>query len=436
MAKVFICYRRADAGDAGRLQANLRHLPSIELQFDINSIRGGENFVDKLNEELAAADLMIVVISKTWVDALQARQKSDPEDYVQTEVATALTRGIPILPIRVQGAPAPTASDLPDSMKRLAPIHSLELRHERYDDDLALLIGRLRELLDLPSTGPLLADEAAQLALLQTHLENLRKTGSWATTILWALAVIATFVIVEPAVAVAKRVSQELADAITRLNLRPDEAFPGTASSVVAADPAKRVLPSATPRSGSRAIGDPALAAKELSKQVGSVVVAAWSFLPAASLTTTLSIAGAVGSLLPAGAIAVILFVRIKGRRLAKDLESWFESRRDKSSGEPPSQVPTPPASYVFDMIRAGHYTDVLGTPVMDHPPTVALVALLGLWAMAAYATVLVYLGSRHIASPIVVTPLPLVMTVGSLWLIWTYYNLTWSVTPGRTTQR
>jgi hypothetical protein len=436
MARVFICYRRVDSGDAGRLQAHLRHLPGIELQFDINSIRGGENFVDKLKEELAAADLMIVVIARTWVDALKAREKSDPEDFVQTEVATALTRGIPILPVRVQGAPTPTASDLPDSMKGLAPIQSLELRHERYDDDLALLIGRLRELLDLPSTGPLPADEAAQLALLQTHLEYLRKTGSWATMTLSALAVIATFVIVEPAVAIATQVSQELADAITRLNLKPDEAFPGTASSVAAADPGGRVLPSATLQSGSRAVGDPALAAQELPEKIGRVVVVAWSFLPAASLTTILSVAGVVGSVLPAGAIAVILFVRLKGRRLAKDLASWFESRRNKASGDPASRVRPAPASHVFEMIRAGHYTDVLGTPVVDRPPIVALVALLSLCAMAAYVTVLVYLGSQQIASSIVVTALPLMITVGSLWMIWTYCNLTWAVTPKRTTQQ
>jgi hypothetical protein len=354
MAKVFICYRRVDSGDAGRLQAHLRHVPGIELQFDINTIHAGEDFVDKLNAELAAADLMIVVISKTWVDALKARQDSSPEDFVELEVSTALRRRIPILPVRVQSAPPPTALELPGSMKGLATIQSIELRHERYDDDVAFLIGRLRDLLGLPSTSPLPADQSARLTMLLAHLERLRTAGSWATTLLWAAAVVATLAIVDPAARITRQVSPEVADAVTRLNLRPDEAFPGRAASIVAAAPARRGLPDRALQPEARIAGDPRLAAQELSGKVGGFAASAWSFLPDASLRTTSIIAGLAGSVLPASAIGIVLFVRLKGLGLTTDLITWLQSRTATSTRPAGSLARPAPASHVFDAIRRG----------------------------------------------------------------------------------
>jgi hypothetical protein len=297
-------------------------------------------------------------------------------------------------------------------MKGLATIQSIELRHERYDDDVAFLIGRLRDLLGLPSTSPLPADQSARLTMLLAHLERLRTAGSWATTLLWAAAVVATLAIVDPAARITRQVSPEVADAVTRLNLRPDEAFPGRAASIVAAAPARRGLPDRALQPEARIAGDPRLAAQELSGKVGGFAASAWSFLPDASLRTTSIIAGLAGSVLPASAIGIVLFVRLKGLGLTTDLISWLESRTATSTRPAGSLARPAPASHVFDAIRRGHYPDVLGTPIMDRPPVIALAALLSLGAMSAYTTLLVYLGSTHITSSIVLAALPFAVTL------------------------
>ena len=72
---------------------------------------------------MAACDTMLVIIGPNW---LKVKDKSgqprldQPDDFVAIEIAAALARDIRVIPVLVEGARMPKASELPDSLKPLA----------------------------------------------------------------------------------------------------------------------------------------------------------------------------------------------------------------------------------------------------------------------------------------------------------------------------
>jgi TonB family protein len=71
----------------------------------------------------------------------------EPVDFVREEVAAALRRDIPVIPVLVRGAEMPHADQLPDSIKELAYRNSAELTHARWKSDVQLLLDPLRRLI-------------------------------------------------------------------------------------------------------------------------------------------------------------------------------------------------------------------------------------------------------------------------------------------------
>jgi hypothetical protein len=88
------------------------------------------------------------VIGPRWEcsqDASGRRRLEDPEDWVRQEVATALARELPIVPVLVERSDMPAAESLPPELRRLAEYQACELtdRHWRKDvDALAALLAR------------------------------------------------------------------------------------------------------------------------------------------------------------------------------------------------------------------------------------------------------------------------------------------------------
>ena len=60
------------------------------------------------------------------------------------EIGTALTRNIPVVPVLVDGARMPKASELPDSLKLLARRQAIQVRHTSFSSDAEALVKRLR----------------------------------------------------------------------------------------------------------------------------------------------------------------------------------------------------------------------------------------------------------------------------------------------------
>src|SRR6185295_9662234 len=67
----------------------------------------------------------------------------DPDDSVRVEIRGALERGIPVIPVLVQGASMPRAEDVPEGLRPLTAINAIELRHTRWDADFAGLVEAL-----------------------------------------------------------------------------------------------------------------------------------------------------------------------------------------------------------------------------------------------------------------------------------------------------
>jgi peptidyl-prolyl cis-trans isomerase A (cyclophilin A) len=153
--RILISYRRDDSAYAtGWLYERLVARFGPERIFkDIDSIQYGEDFVEKITRELASCEILLAVIGKSWltvVDRDKRRRLADPNDFVRLEIKTALSRGIRVIPVLVDGARMPRAADLPADIAALARRQAAELSPGRFDTD---------SLLDLLDTALAQADQ-------------------------------------------------------------------------------------------------------------------------------------------------------------------------------------------------------------------------------------------------------------------------------------
>jgi TIR domain len=149
-AKVFISYRRADsAGYSGRVMDRLDRELGRDLVFmDVDAIPLGTNFSKVLHEEVAKCGVLLAVIGPNWLDARDEhgnRRLDSPNDFVRIEIAAALQRSIPVIPLLLDGARIPKADELPEDLKELALRNGMEIRHASFQDDMNRLIRGLKE---------------------------------------------------------------------------------------------------------------------------------------------------------------------------------------------------------------------------------------------------------------------------------------------------
>jgi hypothetical protein len=87
--KIFISYRRGD--DPGFTQALYllleREFTADSLFMDVSgNIKPGDDFVKILNMQVAAADVLLVIIGPRW-EALLADRVGDPNDFMASVLA-------------------------------------------------------------------------------------------------------------------------------------------------------------------------------------------------------------------------------------------------------------------------------------------------------------------------------------------------------------
>jgi hypothetical protein len=100
------------------------------------SIEPSEDFHDRIMAALDDAEVLIAVIGTGWLDA---RRLGSGDDWVRREIAYALRRGIPVLPVLVDGAVLPASDALPDDIAGLARRQYFRLDRRTADRDLASL---------------------------------------------------------------------------------------------------------------------------------------------------------------------------------------------------------------------------------------------------------------------------------------------------------
>jgi formylglycine-generating enzyme required for sulfatase activity len=150
--KIFINYRRVESSlKAQLLKAELvKAFGEKRVFLDVHGIGGGENWLQMLERQVAASAAMIVLIGKDWVnlkDEHGNRRLDDPHDKVRFEISQALLRNLPIIPVSLDLAPVPKATQLPDNLVQLTLMQAMPLREQSFATDAEAIAKRLRALL-------------------------------------------------------------------------------------------------------------------------------------------------------------------------------------------------------------------------------------------------------------------------------------------------
>jgi hypothetical protein len=119
--KIILSYRRADsAGITGRIfDRFLTHFGPERVFMDIDNIPFGIDFREHIKKELGNSDVVLVIMGQRWLNDGGVRRIDNQNDLVRIEVETALQRGIPVIPVLVDGATMPQLEELPDSLHGL-----------------------------------------------------------------------------------------------------------------------------------------------------------------------------------------------------------------------------------------------------------------------------------------------------------------------------
>lgn len=150
MSKIFISYRREDSQWPARTlrDALARYVanPDTDIFMDIDNIPLGVNFASHIDQQVAKCDLVLALIGPKWsgaTDAQGKRRLDDPSDFVRLEIAHALKRGIPVVPILLDDARMPTPAELPEDLRDLAMRNATQVRHATFNADAQRLISGL-----------------------------------------------------------------------------------------------------------------------------------------------------------------------------------------------------------------------------------------------------------------------------------------------------
>jgi TIR domain len=178
---IFISYRRSDTeGEAGRLFDDLAGRFSERAVFmDVDAIEPGRDFRKAIQESIHSCSVLLAIIGQQWLESTDEyghRRLDDEGDYLRLEIASALQRDIPVIPVLVRGARLPRADQLPADLQDLAYRNAVELTHARWKSDLQVLAQALKPYLEVvdeacPPQGkpaaPAISTLATQSALIE-----------------------------------------------------------------------------------------------------------------------------------------------------------------------------------------------------------------------------------------------------------------------------
>lgn len=171
MPHIFISYRRKDTNETAR-----RIFVALENEFgegsvfiDVDVILGGEEFPKRLQASLEQCHVLLALIGPRW---MEDNRLDNPDDFVRLEIEQAFSRGLPVLPLLIDGAKMPSAEHLPTSLGQLPSLHALPIEGAQgQPGQVDRLVRDLKRLLGtrLSSGEPLLHAEKLRL---QTIINN------------------------------------------------------------------------------------------------------------------------------------------------------------------------------------------------------------------------------------------------------------------------
>ncbi len=142
--RLFISYRRrTDSASARLLKDELTRAFGEGAVFrDVDDIEAGEAFPETIREAVEDCDALLLLVSPGWVESVPRLR--NPDDFVRREVAAALARRVPLIPVLLGDARMPKADELPEDVRDLAFRQAIELSDDRWDYDVARLVKLVR----------------------------------------------------------------------------------------------------------------------------------------------------------------------------------------------------------------------------------------------------------------------------------------------------
>jgi hypothetical protein len=149
MARIFLCYRAGDdAYAAALLDEKLSRTFSPDDVFRASrSIRPGESYSETIMRALKECEIVLVLVGPNWAqrtDRAGVPLLSRPDDWVRTEIATALSGDARIIPVLLSRATRLDEADLPPEVAPLAYRQYLRFEHRTVDDDFSRLVNALQ----------------------------------------------------------------------------------------------------------------------------------------------------------------------------------------------------------------------------------------------------------------------------------------------------
>jgi len=137
-------YRREDCSvAAGRLFRNLLSQGKpLELLTDVGVLPPGVDYTGALQTLVSSCDLVLAVIGKGWA----SREMFGEGDFIRIEIGAALRRGIPVVPVLVDGAVFSAADRLPAGLSAVFDVTSVQLKDAGDREAAALLLETIATL--------------------------------------------------------------------------------------------------------------------------------------------------------------------------------------------------------------------------------------------------------------------------------------------------
>ena len=145
---IFISYRRVDTLAVVRsLSTSLKQAFGPDNVFvDTEAVRTGDRWPKQIENALADATILLVAIGPGWLkiaDEYGRRRLDDKIDWVRLEIASALKRGIRVVPLLFQAARLPDRVALPSSIADIVYHQAYEIRDDYWEQDVSALVERL-----------------------------------------------------------------------------------------------------------------------------------------------------------------------------------------------------------------------------------------------------------------------------------------------------
>ena len=187
MSGIFISYRREDSAPyAGRLYDRLSARFGADRVFmDVDDIAPGADFAAQIGAKIHSCDALIAVIGKNWLTVRNGNGQArftDPNDFVGLELASALRRGVLVIPVLVGGAVMPKPEELRDDLRDLAGKNAVTLQDHDFQRDVESVIHALENLSPLRQQP----DRPEDVSLRQRR-ERLRKRLLWKVPVILLL---------------------------------------------------------------------------------------------------------------------------------------------------------------------------------------------------------------------------------------------------------